>query len=255
MKIEYGVQMYSVRDVAKNSLYEALCNVAKLGYRYVEFAGFFNNSAETVKQWLDELGLICSSTHTSLDALTPELFDQTVAYHKTIGCDTIIVPGASWSKEESLAENLALLSDLQKKLAAHGITLGYHNHSKEFVQTPYGKIIEQELLEHTQIELEIDTFWAFNAGVDPVVFLEAHKDRIHVIHLKDGFPTAPENRNYEHTHENVHGCALGEGKAPVAKVREWAIRNGVRMVVESEGLDPTGPEEVGRCMQYLRSLE
>ena len=27
------------------------------------------------------------------------------------------------------------------------------------------------------------------------------------------------------------------------------------MVVESEGLKPTGPDEVGRCMQYLRRLD
>ena len=45
------------------------------------------------------------------------------------------------------------------------------------------------------------------------------------------------------------------GEAPVAAIREWALKNNVRMVVESEGLDPTGIEEAARCMEYLRSLE
>lgn len=253
--MEYGIQMYSVRDVAKEDLHTALRKVAELGYRYVEFAGFFDHTAEDVKAWLDECGLICSGTHTKLDQLTPDKIDATIAYHQTIGCKNLIVPSATWSPEDVLEANLALMKEAQKKLAAAGIALGYHNHSKEFFENPCGKVIEEELIARTDVELEVDTFWAFNAGLDPVEFLEAHKDRIHVIHLKDGIPSAPDCKSYEHVHEGVQGKALGEGKAPVEKVRAWAIANGVRMVVESEGLDPTGPEEVGRCIRYLRSLE
>ena len=34
--MEYGIQMFSVRDVAEKDLREALRRVAELGYRYVE---------------------------------------------------------------------------------------------------------------------------------------------------------------------------------------------------------------------------
>ena len=255
MMMEYGIQMYSVRDVAKEDLRKALKTVAELGYRYVEFAGFFDRPAGDVKAWLDEYGLICSGTHTGLDQLAPDRIDATIAYHKAIGCDNLIVPGAKWDPEDVLEANLALLNEAQRKLAAAGIALGYHNHSKEFFPNPCGKVIEEELLARTNVELEVDTFWAFNAGLDPVEFLEAHKDRIRVIHLKDGIPSAPDCKNYEHVHDAVEGKALGEGQAPVVRVRDWAIRNGVRIVVESEGLNPTGPEEVCRCIRFLKSLE
>lgn len=253
--MEYGIQMFSVRDVSGESLREALRTVAELGYRFVEFAGFYNHPADEVRGWLDEFGLICSGTHTGTDGIAPDRIDETIAYHKTIGCDNLIVPGAKWDTPEQMEENIALLNAAQKKLAENGIALGYHNHSGEFFQTPYGKVIEDELLARTNVELEVDTFWAFNAGLDPVEFLEAHKDRIRVIHLKDGIPSSPENKNYDHVHDHVQGKALGEGEAPVVRVRDWAIRNGVRMVVESEGLKPTGPEEVARCIRYLRSIE
>ena len=36
---------------------------------------------------------------------------------------------------------------------------------------------------------------------------------------------------------------------------EAAIELGLKMVVESETCDPTGIEEVGRCINFLRSLE
>jgi len=252
---EYGIQMYSLRDVAERDLGDALRQVAEMGYRYAEFAGFFGHEAGQVRAWLEEYGLRCCGTHTSLDALCPDRIAETAAYHRAIGCDMLIVPWADWSTEEKARENLARLREGQKALAEYGITLGYHNHSAEFLKTPYGLVPEEALLSETEVSLEVDTFWAFNAGVDPVAFLGAHRDRIRVLHLKDGIPCPPEKRLFGMAEGAAKGVALGEGRAPVAQVRDWALQNGVQVVVESEGLDPTGPEEVGRCMKYLRGLE
>ena len=55
--MKYGIQMYSVRDVAQKDLKAALKTVAEIGYNSVEFAGFFGNDAETVRSWLEEYGL------------------------------------------------------------------------------------------------------------------------------------------------------------------------------------------------------
>lgn len=252
---EYGCQMYSVRDSAQKDLKEALCRVAELGFTSVEFAGFFGHSAETVRAWLEEYGLTPFGTHTSGELLEPEKIGETIAYHKALGCKRLIVPGLSWGTEEKMAHNLALLKNAGKALAENGIVLGYHNHSKEFYETPYGRTAVKEILSETDTQLEVDVFWLYNAGLDPVEFLEAHRDRVFAIHLKDGLPVPAENRNYARTNDGETGLALGEGVVPVRAVREWAIRNGVGMVVESEGLQPTGLMEVGRCMQYLRSLE
>ena len=47
--MEYGLQMYSVRDFTEKDLLGTLKKVAEIGYKYIEFAGFFGNSAEDVK--------------------------------------------------------------------------------------------------------------------------------------------------------------------------------------------------------------
>lgn len=256
MATEYGIQMYSVRDLTEKSLKEALEKVAKLGYKYIEFAGFFGNSAEDVKSWLDENGLKCSGTHTGLHALTPETIDETIAYHKTIGCDMVIVPGCDWTSPEKRDAVLAQLKYAEEKLAENGLKLGYHNHSREFFPTPDGNIIfEDEILEKTDLTVEIDTFWLFNAGKNVIEYLDSIKDRIGVIHLKDGIPSADEDKTWDGVHNNVQGKSVGSGKAPVNLVREWAIKNNILMVIESEGLNPTGIEEVGRCIEYLRTLD
>lgn len=252
---EYGLQMYSVRDAAQVSLRDALENVAKLGYKYIEFAGFFGNKADDVKAWLDEFSLVCSGTHTGIGEIIPEKIDETIKYHKTIGCENLIVPSCDWSSKEKSDWVIDTLNAAKKKLAENGIRLGYHNHSMEFFPNGEGIVFEDEVIAKTDVELEIDTFWLFNTGMDVISYLDEHKDRIKVIHLKDGTPSPDENKNYQSVHTGVKGCSLGSGYAPVDKVREWAIKNDVLMVVESEGLEPTGLEEVERCIKHLKSLD
>ncbi len=248
-RIEYGLQLYSVRDVAETDLKGAIRGAAEAGYHYMEFAGFFGNSAEDVKAWMNEYGVEVSGTHTGLNELTKDKIKETIAYHHAIGCKNLIIPGFSLRTREDLETNIAIMNEAQPILKSEGITLAFHNHVGEFVPTSYGALVHEELQERTEIDFEIDTFWAFIAGVDPVELVKKLKDRVHIIHLKDGIPASANEEN------RVIGKALGEGMAPVLAVRQMALDMGLLMVVESEGLDPTGPEEVGRCMRYLRSLE
>ena len=248
---EYGLQMYSVRDLTrKGEMKEALRRVSEMGYKFVEFAGFFDIPAEQIKEWLDEYGLEAYCTHVGLEDL-----EQTIAYHKAIGCKHIVLPGTSWNTAEDMENNIKMLNDAQKRLAEEGMTLGYHNHSSEFYPTPYGKVVEDEVIARTNVLLEIDTFWLCNAGIDSVPYCEKLKDRIIMIHIKDGKIAKDIPHSFANAHEGAKGKALGEGDAPVKEVYDWALKNNIRMIVESEGLDPTGPEEVERCIKYLRSLE
>ena len=239
--MDYGLQLYSVRDITGQDLAGAMEQVAALGYRFVEFAGFFGHSAEEVKAMLDKTGLAVSGTHTGWQELSADRIDETIAYHTAIGNKNIIIPGADLSTREKLDELIALINEAQPKLAEAGIALGYHNHSHEFIETAYGAHIHEELETRTQVEFEIDTYWAYVAGLDPIALLERLGERVRVIHLKDGFADG-------------RGMALGEGTAPVVAVREYATAHGLAMVVESETCNPTGIEEVGRCMAYLKGL-
>ena len=239
--MDYGLQLYSVRDVTESDLEGTLKKVAEIGYRYVEFAGFFGHSAEEVKAMLDRYGLIVSGTHSGLGDLDAD-FEGTVKYHKTIGNTNYIVPGApTWTAAE-LDETIEKINKYQPMLAAEGIRMAYHNHDGEFKPNADGQIPHEEMERRTNIDFQIDTFWAFVAGKDPVEVITRLKDRVHVIHLKDGL-------------RNGHGYALGEGEAPVAAVREKAIELGMLMVVESEPLQPDGISEATRCINYLKSLE
>ena len=240
--MEYGIQLYSIRDITPQDMQGALAKVSEIGYKYVEFAGFFGHPADEIREMLDRNGLEVSGTHTGWQELLTENYEATVRYHKTIGNRNIIIPGADLSSKEKLDAFIDFINVTVPKLAREGITLGYHNHSGEFLPTSYGQIIHTELEKRTDVEFEIDTYWNFHAGQDPVATLERLKDRIKVIHIKDGM-------------RNGEGRPLGMGEAPVAGVYAKAKELGMLMVVESETLKPDGLTEARICFDCLKRLE
>lgn len=239
--MQYGLQLYSVRDITEKNMEYALQKVAEMGYSFVEFAGFFGIPAAEIKRMLADNGLRVSGTHTGWHEVAHH-FEKTVEYHTEIGNKNIIIPGADLSTRQKLDDFIAMVNEFGPKLAEHSIALHYHNHSHEFHPNSDGQIIYNELENRTSMLLEIDTYWAYNAGLDPVALLKRLAHRVRVIHLKDG-------------NDKGEGFALGEGTAPVKAVRETAIALGMDMVVESETLKPDGLSEVKRCIDYLKTLD
>lgn len=239
--MEYGLQMYSVRDITKDDLAGAVKKVAQIGYKLIEFAGFFGASADEVNAMLAENGVRVSGTHTGLNELLND-YEGTVAFHKAIGNKYYIIPGHDLSTKAKLDAFIDDVNRLQPMLAKEGITLCYHNHSHEFEPNEDGQIIYDELVARTSIGLEIDTYWAFAGGQDPVAMMEQLRDRLHFIHIKDGL-------------SDKTGKPLGQGEAPVKAVYQKAKEMGIPMVVESETLQPDGLTEAQICYDFLKAQE
>lgn len=239
--MEYGIQMYSVRDITEKDMDGALKALAEMGYKNVEFAGFFGIPAQEIADMLAKYGLTVSGTHTGLNEIVDH-YEETLAYHKAIGNKRIIVPGHDLATKAKLDDFIDKMNEYAAKLAAEGITLGYHNHDHEFKPNDDGQIIYDEIVARTDIALEIDTYWVYAAGKDPVALMEQLKDRLPVIHIKDGLA-------------NREGKPLGMGTAPVADVYKKAVALNVPMVVESETLTPDGLTEAKICIEFLKAQE
>ena len=248
-KIQYGLQLYSVRELAKQDLEAAIRVAAEQGYEYIEFAGFFEHPAETVKSWLDSYGVRVVASHSGIAGLKPDKIDDTIAYLKTIGCDTYVVAWMDIATREILDANIDVMNAALPRMKAAGITLAYHNHSQEFIETPYGAMVHEELQAKTELEFELDTYWLHFVALDPVSVMKQLQNRVRLIHLRDGIP-ARFNEDGE-----ARAMAVGEGNTPIREIREAALEMGMTMIVESPGQNPTGPEETKRCIDVLRSLE
>src|SRR4051812_25453608 len=63
-----GLQLYTVRDMMKADLPGTLAQVARIGYKEVEFAGYFGRSPAQIKDLLRRNRLDSPSTHLPFDS-------------------------------------------------------------------------------------------------------------------------------------------------------------------------------------------
>ncbi|HEX7735208.1 MAG TPA: sugar phosphate isomerase/epimerase [Ktedonobacteraceae bacterium] len=243
-----ALQLYTVRDETAKDFAGTLRRVAAAGYTAVEFAGYGDLSIQQMQALLAETALQALSSHVSLERLEQD-FAQEIAYAQAIGCPYIVVP---WLPPEqrtgaaipALAANLNRLGEAAR---AQGITLGYHNHDFEFapVSDEDSTFVLDYLLAHTDpanLALELDTYWAAYAGVDPVAYLQRYQQRVPLVHLEDMTP--------ERTFTEV-----GAGTLPTTAIVAAARAAGTQgYIVENDQPRIPSLESAQRSLDFLRTL-
>src|SRR6202451_3451901 len=91
-----GVQLYTVRDLMKDDFDGTIAKVAQIGYKEVEFAGYFGRTGQQVRAACDKNGLAAISTHVQYDELDDK-FPAVIETSKAIGLKYIVCP---WIPEE-----------------------------------------------------------------------------------------------------------------------------------------------------------
>ena len=192
-----GVQLYSVRGTMEQEGVEAtLARIARIGYREVEFAGYFGRSATQIRDTLKGTGLVSPSVHVPLQLIKSPDFPKFVDNAALIGHKWInlawLAPPERGSAEKYNAHADALLA-AQKVARAAGLTMAYHNHEFEF--DPLGSTNGYEiLLDRTKgsgIQFEMDLYWMSVAGKDPISYWTRFPGQFPMVHVKDnaGAPT------------------------------------------------------------------
>jgi sugar phosphate isomerase/epimerase len=184
-----GVQLYTVRDAMKADFDGTLAKVAKIGYKEVEFAGYFGRTGEQVRAALDKNGLTAPSTHVQYDELDDK-FPSVIETSKTIGMNYIVCP---WIPEElrkspdiwkQASEKFNRCGEQTKKA---GMQFAYHNHWFEFLPVD-GKLPYDELLKQCDanlVKMEMDLCWITAAGADPIKYFNQYPGRFPLVHVKD----------------------------------------------------------------------
>src|SRR5882762_8895592 len=85
-----GVQLYTVRDLMKADFEGTVAKVAAIGYKEVEFAGYFGHTPEQVRAVLDKNHLTSPSCHVEYAVLGPDKWPDQIESAKTIGQDYIV---------------------------------------------------------------------------------------------------------------------------------------------------------------------
>lgn len=188
-KFGVGIQLYGVKNTMKEDFEGTLAAIKEMGYEYVEFAGYYDKSAEEIKEILDRLGLKCVSVHQGLDFFNEEP-KKAVDYLKTFGVKYVVIP---WYDQNALAGSdkwdatVKNFTEKAELLKANGMMLGYHNHDFEFKKFE-GKTLHDYIFEAIPTDMivpELDTCWVHYAGLDPADKIREFAGRVGIVHLKD----------------------------------------------------------------------
>src|SRR6185436_17866440 len=134
-KIPIGLQLYSVRNECAKDLEGTVKAVGKMGYKGVEFAGYYGRDAKTLRQLLDDSGLKCCGTHIQLDTLVGDKLAKTIEFNQVLGNKFLIVaslPPKYHKSKKTWEEAADSFSEVAEKIKPQGMRVGYHNHSIEF---------------------------------------------------------------------------------------------------------------------------
>ena len=80
-----GIQLYTVRDEMKKNVEQTLAHIAKIGYREVEFAGYFGRSPQQIRAALDASGLTAPSAHIGIDDVRSPDWPRTLDAARVMG--------------------------------------------------------------------------------------------------------------------------------------------------------------------------
>ncbi|MFD8717686.1 sugar phosphate isomerase/epimerase family protein [Streptomyces sp. NPDC059629] len=190
---QMSVQLYSVRQALEADEDATLARLAALGLSNVEAFDFVHR-ADELADALSRHGLSARTGHAGFltaDGASAAALDETFRAARRLGVEILFdpfVPASRWADEEQITRTATLLNQAAERAADHGLRVGYHNHSQEFVHTVAGVNAFDCFagLLNPEVALEVDLFWASAGGYDVVSLLDRLGSRVRALHIKDG---------------------------------------------------------------------
>jgi len=199
-----GLQLYSIRDSIRRDVPGAIAKVAKMGYTFVEPAGYadgkiYGMDPVEFKNLCMKNGMKVLSTHTSQQRPTTKAnwdkamawWDRCIDAHVAAGAKYIVQPsmgGDAYKSLDSLKKWCDYFNAVGVKCNARGVRFGYHNHSGEFTTVLDGQTVYDYMLANTdpaKVMFEMDLYWCVEGKKNPVDYFKKYPGRFILWHIKD----------------------------------------------------------------------
>lgn len=222
---------------------QAIVDVASLGYPAIQLRAnvlteFPDNTVATVRDLLaqNKIKMVAfSSGDLSVDKPEADQYDLHVAHAKFVhdlgGLYLQIIASRPKNRaitSDDYAKCGRMLTELGKRTADVGVSLGLHNHMNSLAQGPdeVDKIFDAVDTRYAKLLLDIAHFYQGNG--DPVKIIHDYRDRLLFLHLKDVVEIPPGVRGGS----QYKWVELGQGLVDVPgvmaalkknKFRGWAV--------------------------------
>ncbi len=243
MPFRIGAQMYIFRDKfdLDRDLHSILDSLARDGYGAVEGSPGHRTRYKTE---LDQRALRYAAPHVVLADLKD--VSGIIEYSQAMGGQDVCSSGLLQWNERSAADyraSASVLNERGRQLREADIHLHYHNHDFEF-EAVNGSTSGMDILLHELdfdvVDLCLDVGWVWRAGLDPVQWMQQHRDKIGYLHLRD--------------FAGEESVALGQGSMDLKPIVTTidALPNVRWIVVEQDPTSPDPLRSMSESRAYLR---
>ena len=272
--IPTGIQLYTVGADFEKDPAGTLKQLAQIGYKEVETAGFGKLTAAQLRDMIKDVGIRAPSAHLNFGMEdTGKLLDDAKALGVEYVVSSILMPhpppaGAGMQgflkvlntmTADDFKQSAAKANEIAQKAKAAGLQYAYHNHNFEFRDLGGGQTGYEILMKETDpslVKFEADTGWMRVAGADPVAFLTQHPERFVMLHIKD-FKNLTHPVTALMAPDAPTPTELGRGSVDIKPIVEAGKKAGIRhMFVEQEPpfKEMTPLEAAAVDYRYLHSL-
>jgi len=237
-----GVALYTVRDQLKTDAEGTLKAIAALGYKYIETGLVPGLGAPLKASGLKQASayaptyLITGNRQAWANSgnLVPESYDWSKAIDeaRAQGLEYMVIVYLMKAERGGLDVYRGLAAKLAKAGEAcrkAGLGLAYHPHAFEYEAIDGVRPIELMLKETPKdlLGLELDTYWASIAGMDPVKMVQTYSGRVPLVHLKDKAKDTPVQYDEGKVpHESFK--EIGQGVVDFGAFLPAAVKAGVK---------------------------
>lgn len=222
-----------------------LMEIGKMGYKFVETAGYAGKTVEEFAELMKKAGLKTSGMHVGMAECESKL-DQVLHEASVLKCPYIIVPGIGKDVYGEGWDKAGLrLQAIGEKVSKAKKSFCYHNHAFEF-DVVDGKTGYEVMFDAACPDFlfnEIDLWWAHCGKQDVPKILAKYGSRVKCVHLKDGLKCD------EGTHMEA-GKGVMTWDPILAACKKAKVDFGV---VELDSSPRAPLESVRACLQFFRS--
>ena len=204
-----GIQLYTVMGLMDQDTKGTLEKIAAIGYKELESAfsrkgGYYGMKPKEFASLTKDLGLAWLAHHvmgapfqsrpgSNPPANRPKMNTLKDEYQQLVdeaaegGIQYLVCASIPLNNAEDIKSAVEILNRAGEASKKSGITLVYHNHTREFEnvegQIPYDILLSQ--VSSDILKMELDLAWATKAGADPVELFKKHPGRFPLWHAKD----------------------------------------------------------------------
>ena len=249
----FGLQLYTLRDVLPADPKGILTQVASFGYREIEsYEGdkgmFWGMKNTEFKSFMDGLGMKIVSSHCDIN----NDFERKAEEAAAIGMRYLICPYLGPQKNLDAFKRAAdTFNKRGETCRKYGLRFAYHNHDYSFLPVE-GQLPQDVMMQNTDkdlVDYEMDIYWVVTAGQDPKAWFEKYNDRFRLCHIKDRKKNAPES-------DKDASVVIGQGGINFADILKSGSKHGMKhFIVEQERYDNTTPVNAVRDnAAYLKNF-